>query len=510
MSDETNSEGPETAQVVSERQVIRATVWLMAAKLISHAIAFISTIVLARILVPEDFGVIALSMAVSSVTLALFDLPVTQALIALDSPTDDEFNTAWTISLIRSAIISLALLIAAHPIASAFNMPEVANVIMMLAIHPLIFGLRNPFFENFARQLNFTWDVTAEILAKITQVILSIAVAVIWQTYWAIVAGVLAGAVVSMIVTYVSARRLPRLSLRSPKRLFGYSIWLTFSGMIVRLNLESVNFIAGGRFGQGTLGQLHIGTKLSSEVSYLFLIPVMRSLFSAFSRMSEDMDRFRQAYLKAQSVTIAVGLPIGVGLGLVADPLLPLLLGAGWEQAVTIVQFYAPTVGLLVATGPVHSVGMALNQTRGILMRDIASLLTQITLLFTGLYLFGFIGFLAGYSLAAVAAAAINFVFLKKLIGISLMRQVRNFGRSLIAAAAMAGAVLTIRQVTGIPTDALGQILTVALFAMTGAVTYGLVHIFLWIASGRPDGVERTALNVTHKFAPGLSRRLAR
>ncbi|MFN3608090.1 MAG: lipopolysaccharide biosynthesis protein [Hyphomonas sp.] len=506
MNNDQTPTAPPPDHEISSRQVVRATAWLAFAKLASYALAFAGTIALARILVPEDFGVIALSMAIMGIVAAFLDIPVTTALIALSSPTEDEFNTAWTISIIRSVIVALLLLAIAYPMAQMFSMPEVGPVIMVLALQMIIFGLRNPYFENFARSMNFTWDVFAEITSKIVQVVVSVAIALIWKSYWAFVIGLLAGTLASMIITYFAARKMPALSLRSPRRLLDYSIWLGLSMIVSRLTTESANLIAGRRFGQAALGQLHIGNKLSSEISYLFLVPIMRSLFSAFSRLSDDINRFRAAYLRAQSATVALALPVGLGLALVADPLIPFLLGPGWEDAVTIVQFYAPCTGLLLATGPIRSVAMSLSRTSLMLRRDVIALIVQVTCLLVGIWLYDFIGFLAGYVVSTVLATIINLFFLKTLLDISVLDQVRNFGRSLLSAAMMVGVVLAVRDVLNLPDTALGKMATVALLSCAGALVYAASHALLWRIFGCPEGIEQSVVNVAQKLKQKLAR----
>lgn len=497
---------PAANQEVSSRSVLRAAAWLAVAKIFSYGLGFAGTIVLARILVPEDFGVIALAIAIMGVVAGLLDLPVTQALIALEKPTDDEFNTAWTISIIRSILVSMLLLAIAQPMAMIFKMPEVSGVIIALTINVIIFGLRNPYFENFARSLNFSWDVITEITSKTVQVIVSVAVALIWKSYWAFVIGLIAGTLTAMTLTYVTYRKLPRLSLRSPNRLFDYSIWLGLSMMVNRLTAESVNLIAGRRFGQGTLGQVHIGNKLSADISHLILVPIIRSLFSAFSRLSNDIHRFRHAYLNAQSATVALAMPVGFGLSLVADPLIPLLLGPGWELAIIIVQFYAPCTGLLLATGPIRSVAMALSRTNLMLKRDVIVLFIQVGGLLLGTWLYDFIGLLAAYAVSTLIATVINLYFLKSLIQISIVDQVKNFSRSILATAVMIGVVLFVRPLAEFSDTFSGNVLTVGILSLTGALAYAAAHVLLWIVSGRPEGIERSALNAAEKIKPKLAR----
>ncbi|KJS25997.1 MAG: hypothetical protein VR75_08655 [Hyphomonadaceae bacterium BRH_c29] len=491
--------------IVSPQSVFRAAVWLTGAKIVAYGIGFISTIVLARILVPADFGIIALAMAVVSVSSAVLELPVTLALIQMDDPTDEDFNTAWTLSILRAIAISIFLLVIAHPVARFFHMPHVGNVIMVLAIQPLIFGLRNSHFERYARDLKFSWDITSELLAKSAQFMACVAIALIWKSYWAFVAGVLISAIVGLVVTYVAYPQFPKFSLSSTRKLFGFSAWLGLGAMFNQLNAQTSRFVVASAFGQTSLGQFDIGSRLSTEFSQFLLIPITRSLFSAFSRIVNDAERFRAAYLRSQSTTSAIVMPVGIGLGLMADLLIPLLLGDKWSPAILIVQVYAPTMALTVMAAPIRSVGMALNRTKDLMHRDIVSFLVRVTGMVGGAYFFGFAGFLAAYCLTAIVIVFINLGFLSKFVDVSILQQLRNVSRSLISAACMAIIVMQAKHLVGPLHSPWLTGLEIGVLSALGAISYATCHYFLWHMNGRPDGPEEMGLRV----ARSLSRRQA-
>ena len=475
---------------VSRHSVFRAAAWLTGGKIIGYGLGFISTIVLARILMPADFGVIALAMAVVGVTSAVLELPVTLALIQMGDPTDDDFNTAWTLSILRAIAIAILLVIIAHPIAQFFHMPHVGNVITVLAIQPLIFGLRNPHFERYARELKFSWDITNDLIAKLAQFMVCLVIAVIWKSYWAFVAGSLISTAVGLVITYIAYPKLPRFSLVSSRRLFGFSVWLGLGAMINQLNAQTGRFVVGSMFGQSSLGQFDIGSRLSTEISQFLLIPITRSLFSAFSRIVSDMDRVRAAYLRSQATTIAIVMPVGVGLGLLADLIVPLLLGEKWEPAVLIVQVYAPTMAMTVMTAPIRSIGMALDRTRDLVVRDCVALMVRVVGLLGGAYFFGFSGFLVAYCLATLVIVFINLGFLGKFTQVSIIRQLTNVSRSLMSVVCMVIVVFVARSFVGPFESPWLTGAEVGVLSVLGAASYFSAHCMLWHVSGRPDGPE--------------------
>lgn len=471
-------------------KVVKGAAILAASKGGSYLLAFLSTIIIARLLSPEDFGIIAVAMAVIGVSAALFDLPVTQALIALEKPTDSDFNTAWTIAIIRSLIVMTIVFALAHPIADFFGSPQIADIIIVMAFQQIIFGLRNPYFERFARVLDYSKDAWAEIISKVMQVIVSIAIAIIWKSYWALVAGSLVAALTSLMVTYIVINERPAFSLKSFRQLFGFSFWLALSAVTNRLQNEMNQFIAIKAFGAAVLGQISVGKKLSSEISQFLLVPIVRSLYSAFSRFSNEAARLRQAYLMAQTVTFAAVMPIGVGLGLVAEFILPALLGDKWDLSVTVVQFIAPTIGIMVLSSPIRAVCMALNQTRVLFYRDLISLLIQATGMIVGTYYFGFIGFLAAFFITSLIVLFVNLRILGSLIGVSILAQLFNVLRSIIAGLSMTLVIVSVKTVVEPSQSALSNIALTAMLAALGALTYFFVHCLVWLMQKRPDGIE--------------------
>ena len=117
-----------------------------------------------------------------------------------------------------------------------------------------------------------------------------------------------------------------------------------------------------------------------------------------------------------------------------------------------------------------------------------------------------FIGFLAAYAVSTFIATVINLYFLKGLIQISIVDQVKNFSRSILSTGVMIGVVLFVRPFVEFQDSFFGDVLTVGILALAGALAYAAAHTLFWIISGRPEGIERSALNAAEKIKPKLAR----
>ena len=506
MSDELTSSNAAYGQEDYSRKVSKGALILTLSKATSYFIAFASLLVLARLLSPDDFGTIALATAIVGVAAALFDVPVTQALISIKEPTRSDFDTAWTISLIRATLVATCLCIIAFPLSEFFDTPHIAPVVIVLSAQQILFALRNPYFERFARVLDYSKDAWVEIGSKLTQVAASVAIAFIWKSYWAFVAGMLISAAFGMIATYIVSQERPKFSLRSTRHLLSFSVWLAFGALVNKLGDQSSNFIAANAFGRAVLGQIAVGTRLSTEVSQFMLVPIVRSLYSAFSRMASETERLKRAFLKAQATVFAVVMPIGVGIGLVAEYMLPLLLGDGWTKSILVVQFLAPTVGLMVVTSPTRAIGMALNRTRLLFYRDLLTLIGDLICLFVGTYYFGFVGFLTAICLGCFIQVAINLHVLRELIGVTIGAQLMNIGRSLVSAATMCATVVTLQTILPPGSTSLHAILVTAGLAISGALTYVATHLALWSINRPDNSIETFALQTANKLLSGMRR----
>jgi O-antigen/teichoic acid export membrane protein len=463
---------------------------LLAGRIGANIFGFVSTIVLARILTPGDFGIVAISASFMAVLSGFFDIPTGAALIQLQDANDDDYSTAWTLSILKGLGVGAMLIALTWPITLANGDPRLVEILFVLAIYPVILGFRNAYFEVFAKQMAFGREVIIDVVSKFASLAVAVSIAIVFRNYWALILGMIASGLVSTGLSFVLAGKVPSISLKSFRRIFGLSGWMMASSVVNQVNWQSETFVAGAMFGQSTLGQTSVGGTFVNRIDEVSRAPLYRSLFSAFSLIQTDTPRLAQAYRSSQAFIVAVLLPIGVGLGATASLVVPLLLGPQWQLAVEMVAFCGPAVGLWSFTTAAMPLLLSLRQSRLLFIRDCAMAVVRVVFLAAGAFAFGTVGFMSGILAGTIVMLGLNAGFVKNLIGFSIGSQVANCHRSLISAAVMYASTFALSNGVGADRPFVEQAIVTGLVVCFGAVVYFAVHAALWISAGRPEGAE--------------------
>jgi PST family polysaccharide transporter len=158
---------------------------VVGARLITRVIDLVAMLVLARILLPTDFGLVAIALSVVSVTEAVLELPINQVLVRLPSITASQYDTAFTLSLLRGGALSLVLIAIAWPFAAFYADARLLPLVGFLSLAPAARGLVSPRLAEYQRGMSFWRDFSMEIGGKLTAFVLGVAIALLTRSYWA-------------------------------------------------------------------------------------------------------------------------------------------------------------------------------------------------------------------------------------------------------------------------------------------------------------------------------------
>ncbi|HEY2594297.1 MAG TPA: oligosaccharide flippase family protein, partial [Chloroflexota bacterium] len=171
------------------------TIWVAAARLGTNLLGLTTTLVLARILVPADFGLVAFGTTILAVASAITNMSLTSALIRHEAPTPGHFHTAWTLNAARGLLIAVFFCLAAKPAALIAHEPRLFALMCTLALGPILDGLQNPRVVMLVRDLIFRQQFALQVGAKLVGMVVSVGFALAYKSYWALVLGSLAGQV---------------------------------------------------------------------------------------------------------------------------------------------------------------------------------------------------------------------------------------------------------------------------------------------------------------------------
>ena len=270
--------------------------WLGAGRMIVNALGFVSTLVLARMLTPEDFGLVALATALLAIFMAVTEMSLSSALIRHSEPTEEHFHTVWTLNVVRSVLIGLLFAAIAYPAARAYHEPRIMPVMVALGASLMITGLANPRLAMFARAFNyFKQDFAIGVVEKLASFIVSVMVAVLYHSYWALVAGTVAMSC-RAARDDLCDRALSAARIVAPYAEFmSFSVWVTLGSAIDVLNGRIDQLLMGTLLGRTTLGYYTMGDNISSLPTREAIAPFSNTLLPALSHVRHDRDRLRQA-----------------------------------------------------------------------------------------------------------------------------------------------------------------------------------------------------------------------
>jgi len=325
------------------RHAVQQTSLTVGGQLAQTVLQVGSTMVLARILAPSDFGLIAMVAVVIAFATLVRDLGLTQAMVRTDDLDQSQATGLFWASTAGTAVLSAATVLAAPLIAWFYGEPALVGITIALAGVFLVSGLGVIPQGILARQMSFSRVVSAEVAGSVAGVITAIAVAVVGGGYWALVSLYGARAIVSTSILWFACRWRPG----RPSRSSGIGHLLRFGWNVTRFNgltflsRNTDDVLVGWRWGADQLGQYSAAYRVLLLPLSQINAPLSRVAIPTLTRLASDPGRYRRAYLRIVSISLTIAMP-AMGLAAVAaDWIISVVLGSGWEQASDIFRWLA-------------------------------------------------------------------------------------------------------------------------------------------------------------------------
>jgi lipopolysaccharide exporter len=480
-------------------RLLKGAIWLSGARLASNLLATIGTLVLARLLLPSDFGLVALGTTTLSILTSITNISLSEALVQHRDPSRHHFNTVWTLNLLRGVLIGSVFALIAVPVARYYSDYRLANVMFALSGSAILNGLENPRAIMLTKQLIFWQQFMLQVSQKLVALITSVLIALIYHSYWALIGGILLGQFVGVLVSYTVLPFRPAFSIRHTRELFSFSIWLTFCEAINTINWNFDQLLVGKFIGKTALGYYAVGDNLAKMPAREATAPLTATLFPAFSNLAHDPVRLAAAYRRAQALVTAVALPAGVGMALIADPLVRLAMGERWLPAALVIRILAAVFAFQSFGSLAQPLAMAAGRTQLLFMRDLQAFLYRVPLVFVGLYFGGFAGILYARVVTGTAGLLFNTNVVTKVTGLSLWQQIRPNMRAVASVLLMVAVVAPIDAFSDKGSGHWVTALNLSVLIVVGAVVYGVATFILWRVMGRPEGPETELVQVASK-----------
>jgi O-antigen/teichoic acid export membrane protein len=473
-------------------EVFRGTKWYTAMRWSIRGMGFISSAILARLLLPEDFGLVAIVMVILAFIELVFDFGVSWALVQNNKATDDHFDTAWTLRLIESLVIAVLLGGFSTLIASSYGDIRLEAICQILAVGTAIRGFENIGTVKFLKDMNFSKDFLNNVLPKVVSTFLTIGLAFYYKSYMALVIGIVLHDIVAVVISYLIVNYRPKFSLNKLSDIWGFSRWL-----LVR---NTADYICE----QGDLLILSLFTtpknigfyRWSTELAFMSISeiqqPFDRAVVPAMAKIKDDQDRLTGAYLKAMSMLALVATPVALGFGGVALEFIPIFLGGGdkWLPTVPIIEglvifamftsLYQTSIDLLTVSGNV-------KYTAYIFW---VQALVTIASLYPAYILFGLEGVAYFRALIGLIMFFVVSQFVVRRCQVEFRQIVAAVWRPVVAGGVM---YIVLLNISGL--WLLENWLILIIKIILGAIIYILLMLMLWWFAGRPESGEKTLLD---------------
>lgn len=464
---------------------------MSATRIIVNALSLLSTILLARLLLPEDFGLVSLAMTFLAIVTSVTELSLSMALVRHEAPTPEHFDTAWTLNALRGLIIGAVFAVSGWPVAAMYGDDRLVGVMAVLGGSILLSGLMNPRTVMLQRELIFWQEFLLNVVQKLAAFVISIAIAYLYRSYWALLIGFVSGQLVSTALSYMVLPYRPRVGFKHFRDLMSFSIWLTGGQIVNTLNWRFDYLLIGRALGMSALGHYSVGSNLAQIPTRETTGPLTKVIFPGFANIRDNPARLSAAYQRAQSLVTAIALPAGFGAALIADPLIRLAMGEKWEPVILVVQVLAAVFALQTLGSLSEPLGMAQGETRLLFKRNVQMLLVRIPLIVAGMLIAGLKGVVIARVLSGLFSIFLAMRLVRTFTGLDLNQQLRANARALLSVGAMVGSVVLLSPLLGTETDTTSLLTRIVVIGAAGGLVYCGTSYVLWIAMRKPSGPER-------------------
>ena len=469
--------------------------WMVSAKLAERLLSLASTMILARLLVPEDFGLIALAATFLALLEIMGAFNFDLALIQNQRAERRHYDTAWTLDVVYGAFSALILVGLAVPAAQFFRDPRLEGILYVFAACTLVQGFKNVGVVAFQKELDFRREFVFMLVRKVVAVAVTLTLAYFLRSYWALALGSFVSAIVAVAISYGMHPFRPRISLDGWRDLMRFSGWVLFSNVLIFAGNKGYDFVIGRVGGAGALGLYSVAYEISNLPTTEIVWPASRVMFPGFSKLANDRGKLREAFLNSAGIVALITIPAGIGVAVLAEPIVRILLGANWLAAVPLIQVLAVFGILRALHAGIGVVYLALGKTHISAWIALPHVLIGLPAAAYLLAHYGIEAAAIGVVTAGAVALLMNLAIAKRILALRVAELLECFWRPALAATVMGVIESGLLRALGPAAGMIELTFRLLLLVAVGAVAYVASTLSLWQLAGKPRGAERLLLD---------------
>lgn len=477
--------GPERPPESLAVKAARGVAWTGAGQIVRQIIQIASQLALARLLAPEDFGLLGMALVFVGIGQLLADFGIGSAIVQSRTVTRMVLSTCFWLNLGVGAALMLIVAAASPWIGVFYGRADLAPLVAALSLNLLLSALQTVPSAMLSRELRFADLARAQVVGTACAAAGAIALAAAGAGVWALIVQPLFGTTMLVAMIWRATRWLPRLefSYAEIRPLLRFSLALLGTNLVGYGNRNIDGLLIGRFLGASPLGVYAMAIQIMLFPLQQVSSVIVKVLFPTLSQLQDDLPRLRAAYLKAVSTIAIVTFPLMTGLFALADDFVAVLLGPTWAEMAPILKVLA-WVGLLQSIGTtVGTIYLSRGRT-DVALRVSLVCTPVIALGIAGGLPWGILGVAVGYACASASLLLYTLVEAFRLVDLSLRDFGRHLWRQFVLALAMAAVLMLLLSLLpgwhAMPRLALGAILGTCIYCLFNLAFNRTQLIDLW------------------------------
>lgn len=414
-----------------KNKTVKGVGWSAADAFLGQGVTFIVGLVLARLLSPEEYGLIGIVMIFTTIMMGVLDNGFSNALIRKQEVTKEDYNTLFFCNLAISVFLFIILFVGAPFIARFFERIELMPLIRVMGILLIFQALSIVQNTILTRNIDFKTKTKASVFSAVISGVVGIGMALMHCGVWSLVGQQLSRQLFYTICLWIFNKWWPKLKISydSLHYMWGFGWKILLSGLLDNIWKELYQVVVGKFYSAASLGQYTRSQQYASIFSSNITIIVQRVSYPVLSQVKEDKERLVSGYRRIIKTTMFVTVVLMISMGAVAEPLIYCLIGSKWHEAAT----YLPYICVIMTLYPLSAINLNMLQIQNRtdiflyleIIKKIISIIPIIIGIFVNIYWMLFFSIIA-----SIIAFFLNSYYSGKSLGYTSWMQLKDVAPS--------------------------------------------------------------------------------
>lgn len=434
-----------------QARIMQSGAAVLVSEVYSSGLRLVSNLIMTRLLYPEAFGLMLIVNLLIMALGLLSDVGIRSAIVSRTKPIDERFlNTAWTMLLVRGALLSLATLILAYPVSVFYGEPQLFPLILLTACMPIISGMGSPHGMMYEKKVELIRPIIWGTVSSTATAVITLTWLFIHPTIWALAANGIISAIISASTSYYFfPGHRPRICWDRTivGELFRFGRWVVVATALTFMARQGDSLIVSKAITTEQLGTFSIAVALSklldqvvSRLNWSVLVPA----YSELHQTSKDSDGARRKRLKIKLAMFALSAPIILAFCVFGRDIIGIMYDPRYQNAGWILEILGVGALFFAVGAPIRTLPMAFGDSYRYMWQQFYTVATLISSMLIGAHFGGFVGLIVGIA----AAQAIEYFVARWSVS---KYGIGNYGPDIIFAAVMSGLIVLAWSIRGWP-----------------------------------------------------------